>query len=188
MERIQLRSGRDVVIRSIRADDGARLQDAYRRLSPESRYQRFFVAKPRLTEADTRYLVEVDGRDHVALAAFDAADPEQILGVGRFVRAQDRHKAEVAIVVGDPVQREGLGTELVHRLADAARERGIERLTATVLTMNAPAHRLLIELSNSPARVQNLGEVDELELDITLPAADEPDRLRAAMIGGWRGS
>jgi RimJ/RimL family protein N-acetyltransferase len=188
MERIRLDSGREVIFRSIRADDGPRLQEAYRRLSPEAQYQRFFISKPRLTDADTRYLVEVDGQDHVALVAFDAADTEQIIGVGRFVRGEDRRIAEVAIVVGDPVQREGLGSELVERLAAAARERGIERLTANVLAMNGPAHRLLIRLSNSPARVRHMGEVDELDLDITLPAADASEPGRAAMIGGWRGS
>jgi protein lysine acetyltransferase len=155
------------VIRSIRPDDGPRLQRAYLRLSPQSRYQRFMISKPRLTEADTRYLVEVDGQDHVALVAVDANDPESIIGVARFVRGRDdRDRAELAVVVGDPFQGEGLGTELVRRLAVAARERGIERLTATMLAQNPTAHRLVGDLSDRELRVRSLGEVDEVEVDL----------------------
>ncbi len=190
MDSVRLRSGRDVLIRSIRADDGARLQEAYRRLSPESRYQRFLVSKPRLTTADTRYLVEVDGLDHVALVAFDMRDLELIIGVARFVRRDgDPRAAEVAVVVGDPFQGEGLGAELVRRLASAARERGIDRLTALMLAQNGAAHRLLSALSNHPPRARQLGGVHELEVDLAPAAAGPaPAHAAAAMIGGCPGS
>ncbi len=206
MDPTRLQSGRDVLIRSIRADDGARLQEAYGRLSPESRYQRFLVSKPRLTSADARYLVEVDGLDHVALVAFDVRDPEWIIGVARSVRRRDDPRAaELAVVVGDPFQREGLGTELVQRLATAARDRGIDRLTATMLAQNRAAHRLLGRLSNHPIRALQLGGVHELEVDLApadgsyaVPAAVAvgdavaiPDGVAmpgtAAMIGGCPG-
>ena len=186
---MHLRSGRDVVIRSIRTDDGPHLQQAYRHLSPQSRYQRFLVSKPRLTTADTRYLVEVDGQDHVALVAFDERDPESIIGVGRFVRRpEDRRIAELAVVVGDPFQGEGLGTELVQRLAAAALARGVERLTATMLAQNHAAYRLMRNLSDHRPRTRHLGELNELEVDLVPFAASAPSPAPAAMIGGCHGS
>src|SRR2546421_2914393 len=131
MEGVRLASGTEVVIRPMRADDGDRLRAAYERLSAQTKYRRFLAPKPSLSKADVRYLVEVDGSSHVALVATAADDPERIVAVGRFVRlAEDPQTAEVAIVVGDRFQGEGLGSELLERLAEAARRSGIDRLQA----------------------------------------------------------
>ena len=167
MDVVRLRSGREVSIRPIRPDDGARLKAAYDRLSPRSKYQRFLVAKPYLTDADTRYLVQIDGFDHVAVIATPANDPDFILGVARFVRLpEDPLAAEFAVVVGDPFQQEGLATELLERLAQAAAERGIARFRATMLADNAAAHRLVRGLSGGRTRERHSGPVDEIEVDL----------------------
>ncbi len=52
--------------------------------------------------------------------------------------------ADVAVTVGDPFQRRGLGTRLLRELAHAARAQGIERFTGHVLVDNAAARGLLI--------------------------------------------
>ena len=73
-----------VAVRPIRADDSERLSATHARLSPESRYRRFLATKPELTVADVRYLVDVDGIDHIALVATrQSPDGEQIVGVAR---------------------------------------------------------------------------------------------------------
>src|ERR1700737_1247073 len=118
---MRLRDGTEVEIRPIRPEDRRRLQLAYSHLSPETQYRRFLTIKPSLTEADTDYLVDVDGLDHCALVAIAVDNPEWILGVARYVRLHDDpRKAEFAVVVGDPWQGQGLGTELLERLGDAA--------------------------------------------------------------------
>jgi RimJ/RimL family protein N-acetyltransferase len=167
MDVVKLRSGREVTIRSIRPDDGARLQAAYNRLSPQSKYQRFLSPKPHLTNADVRFLVQIDGVDHVAMVATAVEDPELILGVARFVRLpEDPGTAEFAVVVGDPYQHEGLATELLGQLARAAADRGIARFRATMLAGNLGAHRLVQGLSGLGAREHHYGPVDEIEFDL----------------------
>ena len=164
MENVTLPSGRRVGIRPIRPNDGPPLQAAYDQLSPQTKYRRFLAVKPRLTEADLEYLTGADGTDHVALVATHAEEPGQIIAVGRFVRlAEEPSAAELAIVVGDPYQGEGLGTELLGRLADAALARGIARLKATVLADNVPVHRLL---RHGVARERHLGPIDEVEVEL----------------------
>ncbi len=164
MDTVTLPSRRLVGIRPIRADDGPRLQAAYHHLSPQTQYRRFLTAKPKLTAGDLRFLTGVDGIDHVALAATPAEDPDRIIAVARFVRLRDDPAAaELAIVVGDPFQGEGLGTELLRRLADAALVRGIQRFNATVLADNVPIHRLL---RHTPARERHLGAIDEVEVEL----------------------
>ena len=167
MEIISLRSGRQVAIRPIRADDGHRLSAAYDRLSPESKYRRFLAPKPHLTSSDTQYLVHVDGRDHVALIAISVEQPELILGVARFVRSpEDPTLAELAVVVGDDFQQQGLATALLTRLARAASERGVKRWRATMLTSNEPARRLVQGAAGRPVRAVHDGPVDELEFEL----------------------
>lgn len=163
---MQLKSGTNIVIRPIAPDDRRRLQAAHERLSQKTRYGRFLATKTRLTPADTRYLVDVDGFDHVALVATLADDPERIVGVGRFIRLSEGAKtAELAIVVGDHFQSEGLGTALAERLADAARERGIERFTALMMADNVAVHRLLERLS-AQLSSRRSGAIDEVELEL----------------------
>ena len=167
VEKVSLKSGREILIRPIRPDDGARLKTGYRALSAQSQYQRFLALKPRLTDADVRYLVEVDGTNHYALVATTANSPDWIIGVARFVRAaEDPETADFAIVVGDPYQGEGLGTELLERLADAAVARGIRRFHATALAENVAVHKLVRRLAGRLARERHSGPVDEFEVDL----------------------
>lgn len=156
-----------MAIRAIRGDDAGRLAASHALLSPDTRYRRFLASKPKLTAEELRYLTVVDGRDHVALVATPPEDPERILAVGRFIRdREDPAAAEFAIVVGDPYQGEGLGTELLRRLADAAIERDISRFTATVLADNEAIHRLLHRLAGQFAERRRTGSVEELTVDL----------------------
>jgi RimJ/RimL family protein N-acetyltransferase len=164
----------EISIREIRGDDHERLRDSHDRLSPESRYRRFLAAKPQLSRADVRYLVEVDGCDHFALVAtLPEGDGERIVGVARFVRLPDnREVAEMAIVVNDDHQRRGMGAELVTRLAQAAVERGVRRFRATMLADNLGIQRLLENLAAGPVERRRLGGLSEME--VPLPGAEAP--------------
>jgi len=176
MEIVRLRSGREVVIRPIRPSDAPELAAAHDRLSPQSKYLRFLAPKPHLSGSDTRYLVQVDGINHVALVATTVGRPERILGVSRFVRlSEDPQTAEFAIVVGDPFQDEGLGGELMERLAQAATARGIAHFQATVLAENAAAHRLVRGLSGRVVHQRGAGTIDEFEIEL----GAVPERLAA---------
>ena len=167
MELIQLARGRDVEVRPIRPGDGAALSAAYDRLSPQSKYSRFLAPKPYLSSAEVRYLVDVDGVNHLALVATPADDPDTIVAVGRLVRLPEDHDtAEFAIVVSDSYHREGLATLLLERLANAARDNGVKRIRATVLADNLAAHHLMRRLPADDVRERNFGAVDELEVDL----------------------
>ena len=167
METIRLQSGREVEIRPIRSSDAPSLAAAYDRLSPQSKYNRFLAPKPYLSNSEVRYLVEVDGINHLALVATPVDDPDTILGVSRLVRLPDQpDTAEFATVVDDHYQREGLATLLLERIADAALERGLRRIRATVLAANIPAHRLMRRLPGREVSEQNFGTVDELEVEL----------------------
>jgi protein lysine acetyltransferase len=172
----RLRNGTDVEIRPIRPDDGHRLQIAYASLSKESQYRRFHAAKPYLTRADTEYLVNVDGVDHVALVAIATDDPGSILGVARFVRQRDDPAlGELAIVVGDDVQRQGLGSELLRRLGRRAQAVGVRRIRGTMLAENRAAHELVrgAAAAGGEIRERPRGYLHEIEIELPRIDGDE---------------
>jgi RimJ/RimL family protein N-acetyltransferase len=175
-----LNDGRQVAIRPIRPDDHERLRAAHARLSPESIYQRFLATKPELTSADARYLVEIDGSDHLALVATRPEEPDEpIVAVARYIRLpDDPGAAEYAVVVADDYQRQGLATELTTRLAHAAAARGIERFRATMLADNLAIQRVTAKLAAGPLKRQELDSLSEVEFELAtapdtagLPAA-----------------
>jgi RimJ/RimL family protein N-acetyltransferase len=165
------------------------LQVSHARLSPESRYRRFLAAKPALSSADARYLVEIDGCDHFALVAtVPGDDGDCIVAVARYIRvADEREAAEFAIVVADEFQRQGLGTELLTRLGDEASARGVRRFRATMLSDNLAIHRLLERLAGETPDEQRFGEISEVEIE--LPARGDDIRSESpAMIAACVGS
>ncbi len=166
MDTFRLRDGTEVAIRAIRPDDGPRISAAYERLSPQSRYGRFLVAKPYLSSAEVEYLVDIDRANHFALVATLLDDPDEIVGVARFVRLPEAPAAaEFAVVIGDPWQSQGLASELLTRLARAAPAYGIERFHATMLADNVRAHRLVRGLGGASS-LRRRGTLDELEIDL----------------------
>ncbi len=176
---IVLNNGTEVEIRPIRADDDQRLRESHARLSPESRYRRFLGVKPQLSAADARYLVEIDGSDHFALVAtVHDEDGEAIVAVARYIRLRGHPRtAEFAIVVGDDFQRQGLATELMHRLAMAALERGINRFRATMLADNVAIHRLLERIAGAPLQLLRDGSTSEVEIELA-PRGPRSARVR----------
>jgi RimJ/RimL family protein N-acetyltransferase len=165
-----------IVIRPINGSDSDRLRVSHERLSPETRYRRFLAVKPHLTSADVRYLVDIDGRNHVALVAtLPEAEGAPIVAVARFIRLPDEPDvAEVAIVVDDGLQGRGVGTELLARLAEQAVARGVQRFRATMLADNVAVHRLFESLAAGPVDRRRLGEISEMEFPLPAVADSAP--------------
>jgi GNAT superfamily N-acetyltransferase len=119
---VLLRDGSRVLCRPVRRSDAPLLADLFSRLSERSRRQRFLVPRDRLTDAELRYLTDIDHRDH---------------------------EAELAVTVADAWQGRGLGTELVRQLGERARQEGIGRFTAFVTAGNLAVAGLLRAMSAS---------------------------------------
>jgi hypothetical protein len=81
----RLRDGAAIEIRPVTPADRETLRQGFERLSPESRYRRFFGPQPELSERDLDYLTDVDHHNHEALVATDP-DTGDAVGVARFVR------------------------------------------------------------------------------------------------------
>jgi acetyltransferase len=136
-------------------------------MSARTRYERFLGPKPRLTTAELDFLCEIDHRSHEAVVAIDPAD-SRIVGVARYVTWADRPgTADIACVVTDAWQDQGIGTLLTDRLLSLAAGNGIRRLTASTFAANERA-RALLRKFNFCARWTGS---DVIELDLTLTPA-----------------
>jgi len=141
-----LLSGEEVLIRPVVAADTDAMVASFERLSLPSRRSRFFTGVQRLSQTHLAYLTQLDHHNHEAIAAATAATREGI-GVARFVRSRERPEhAEIAIAIADSWQGRGLGSALLRRLVQRAREEGITRFTADVMADNRAMLALIRKL------------------------------------------
>lgn len=131
---VVLTSGRVARVRAIHPSDADGLRDLHSRLSPESRLLRFFTPMPTLPDNMVERFVNVDHSDRVALVL---ELDEQLIAVGRYDRLSERRdEAEVAFVVDDRFQGEGIGSLLLEHLAAIGLEQGIDRFVAETMANN----------------------------------------------------
>ena len=181
--RIALRSGQRVLVRALRHDDGPGLAEAFEQLSETSRYRRFFVAKPHLSEQSLVYFTDVDHHDHEALVAV-APDSGQLAGVARFIRdPREPDQAEVAVTVIDSWQRRGLGTILLRELARRAAEEGIRQFTAQILADNRP----MLTLAQRLGHAETTRDGTTVSARVELPAAPRQAATSAPTTSRCRG-
>jgi acyl-CoA synthetase (NDP forming)/GNAT superfamily N-acetyltransferase len=129
---VLLRDGRTAHLRPIVPEDAEGLVEFYSLVSEQSKYYRFFAPMPELSDRDVQRFTNVDYRERVAFVLTVA---EHILAVGRY-DVIERGRAEVAFLVQDAHQGRGMGQLLLEHLAQAGRERGVERFVAEVLPDN----------------------------------------------------
>jgi RimJ/RimL family protein N-acetyltransferase len=165
-----------VTIRQIEPTDATLVRAFYDELSDRSRRLRFLVPTNELSDEDLRYLTEVDHKRHEAMVALEG---ERLVGVARYVRTPgDRESAEVAVVVVDDRQGDGIGTGLLDRLTERARENGIVRYTALVSVDND-----IVVSALERAGAERTGTTDEGEIEfaIDVPSEGLGERLRTAL-------
>ncbi len=138
-----LADGQPVMLRPVVAADRELVARAFDRLSPRSRYFRFWTHYRRLGDSMLTRLVEADQWDHVVWAAMDPARPvEPGFGGASYWRSkEDPALAEMSFTVADEAQRRGVGTLLLAVLWLLAERRGIDRFIGYTLLENHGARR-----------------------------------------------
>jgi GNAT superfamily N-acetyltransferase len=131
--------GSPLRIRELGPSDGDVLDAVFAGLSPRSRYLRFQAPVAELSAATRRSLTALDGRAHVALAAFAEGRP---VGIVRLIDLGDGC-GELAVEVVDRWQGRGVGTRLLQEARDRAMSMGYRELVSELLVVNSAAHAAL---------------------------------------------
>jgi RimJ/RimL family protein N-acetyltransferase len=132
----RLRDGRTIEIRALRPDDRQDMLAAIGRTSSQSLQRRFFVPKRGFSETELAFFMNIDFDNHVALVAqIDEDGRPSIVGGGRYI-VVEAGRAEIAFVVVDAYQGQGIGSALMRHLSHLARDAGLKGLIAEVLPEN----------------------------------------------------
>ena len=138
----RMKDGTPVTIRPIRPEDEPLMVKFHATLSERSVYLRYFCSLSLSTRVEHERLVRIcfgaydRGMALVADYKEPKTDEHQILGVGRLSGLRDRSEAEAAVLVSDQWQGRGLGTELLAKAAQVAREERFRRLAGEILRDN----------------------------------------------------
>lgn len=134
---VQLADGRRVTVRPVAAPDRDDIQAFVRGLAPESRRRRYFTPIRELSAPMLESTVHPDPERegvYVAIAECDARP--RVIALAQFATAEATDDCEVALVVADDAQGQGLGARMLARLLDAAHARGFRRVVGDVLRDN----------------------------------------------------
>lgn len=121
-----------LVIRSVTAGDKEALRRMFCRLSSRTIYRRFLTPYPSVPGWMLDLMIDVDYRVGEALVAGAGGE---IVGHAMYVR-ENGDEAEVAVVVEDRWQSQGVGKLLLAHLARKANHRGIGTFTGLALGEN----------------------------------------------------
>ena len=163
---VVLRTGSTLHIRPVSSEDRPALLKFFQKLSPESMHQRFFdVRLPQTAVHDT----PVDGgNDEFGLVAEVGG---AIIGIAHFAR--DRHRperAEVSFTISDQAQGTGIGTRLLEKLAEVARDHDITLFEAVLLESNQAMMDVFLESGFAVSRRSAYGVIH-----VTFPVQETPE-------------
>ncbi len=138
---LALRDGTPVIVRPLLEEDRPLVAEAYRRLSPEARYQRFWTRTGEmLGDAMLDRLIAQNPIRHMTWALLDPA--REFPGVGGASWWRDAvhpQQAEMSAMVLDDDQRRGIGTLLFAVMWLTAFRAGLDQLVAYTLADNRRA-------------------------------------------------
>jgi RimJ/RimL family protein N-acetyltransferase len=137
-----LRDGTTLRLRPPGPDDADAVLRFFEGLSEQSLYLRFH-GLPALRPALVEPFVAPDWAATGALVGELAEDgSSRVVALASYARLRDPSAAEVAFAVDDALQGRGVGTRLLEQLAVRAREEGVERFVAEVMSENRPMLRV----------------------------------------------
>ncbi|MEQ9668077.1 bifunctional acetate--CoA ligase family protein/GNAT family N-acetyltransferase [Coleofasciculus sp. G2-EDA-02] len=160
-----------VKIRAIRPEDEPLIVKFHTTLSDESVYLRYFNAiklSRRIAHERLTRICFIDYDREMALVG-DYKNPEtgkhEILGVARLSKLHGINEAEFAMLISDPYQRRGLGTELLRRIVQIGRDEKLSRITAEILAENIPMQKVAEKVGFRLSRAGN--ELVKAEINLS---------------------
>lgn len=131
-------SAGELFLRPVDANDGEALQDYVRRMSLESRTNRFFGPLRELPPAELARAIAANDRDRLTLLLVSlAGDAETIVGEARVALSCAEREGEFGLSLAGDFRGRGLGSIFLSLIEERAATDGIETLFGDTLRSNA---------------------------------------------------
>ncbi len=152
------RTGLRLFFRPVKISDEPLLKDLFYALSDKSTYRRFISMRKDMPHERLQEFVVIDyTREMVVLAVTGEKDKEVVVGLGQYGMDEHTHSAEVAFVVRDDHQGQGIGTELLQYITYLGKRQGLLGFTAEVLVDNEHMLHLFEKMGFDIARRRGEG-------------------------------
>jgi len=147
-----MKEGTVLTFRPIRPEDEPMMVRLHETLADHSVYHRFLLPlqlSQRVAHERLARICFIDYDREIALV-IEHRNPQtgarEIWGVGRLTKMRSRDTASFAVLVGDPYQGKGLGSEVLKRMVDIARAEKIRTLVARIAADNERMRGLCREM------------------------------------------
>ena len=158
------KTGLSIQLRPVKISDESALKDFFYSLSDNSMYRRFISTRKDIPHERLQEFVVIDYRkEMVILAILQENDQEKIMGVGQYGIMEGTHMADVAFVVSDTAQNQGIGRQLLLYLTLLATKQGILGFSAEVLVNNLSMQHLF-ETAGFDITKRNIEGLYELKM------------------------
>jgi GNAT superfamily N-acetyltransferase len=162
--------GHLITTRPASPSDSGRIADLLAGLSAQSLFLRYCMPMPRMApEMVTREVARLGQRSTQQLTVVALAQVgglEQVIAVAELARdVGSPPVAEIALVVADAYQRQGIGSALCAYLLAAARRRGLDGLHAMALAENVAVRRMIAR-SGAPYTAETRQGVTTIQIDL----------------------
>src|ERR1700735_2143915 len=143
-----MKDGSEVTLRPIRPEDEPLMGKFHETLSERSVYMRYFSSLSLSSRVAHERLVRICLVDYDRVMALvvdfkdEVTGQHRILGVGRLIKMHTKNEAELAILVSDQSQKQGLGIELLRRTVQIARDEKLGSVSAEMLRDNLTVQRI----------------------------------------------
>lgn len=137
-QHLETHTGLAVYLRPIRPEDAGLEIDFVKHLSQRSRYLRFMNAIEELSPQMLSRFTQIDYDREMAFIALAQNTAKQMVevGIARYTMNPDGQSCEMAMVVRDDYQHEGIGKLLLHALIEQAKRKGLRTMQGEVLSEN----------------------------------------------------
>jgi len=151
-------TGLEVFLRPVKISDEPLLKEFFYSLSDRSLSRRFMSMRKDMPHKMLQDLAVINfTNEMVILAILSDQQKEEIIGIGQYAIDPEAHSAEVALVIQDEYQHQGLGTELLKYLTYLAKKQGLLGFTAEVLLENRPMLHLFEKMGFDVTRRMSEG-------------------------------
>ena len=143
---IALRNGETAILRSVRSEDAALIQQLIQAQSEHSRYTRFMSKASEVPPALLAQLASPDYHRDYALILHTNSPTPTPLAHANYIADPIPTSCEFGIIIDDKLQGQGIGHQLMTQLIAHAKTQGHTLMRAEILSDNHPMQKLALKL------------------------------------------